>query len=357
MGILIFILGVISTIVLASVAPNEAIGQGGFVGLGLLAFVIASFFPRHFWKRSSYLLYAIVTILLITTLVRGQITKGATRWLPIGSFRLQVSEVAKPALALTLAAYVSSKGLDTQKKLFFFFAIAAIPITLVFVQPDLGSALVLSAITGGILISHIQKPKLLLPWVILGILGAGILWQFVLYPYQKARIFSFIAPASDEASSYNARQALIAAGSGKVLGRGLGRGVQSNLKFLPEFHTDFFFASFAEELGFVGCVVLFVLFAILFWLLFLHAGQLDPFDGAYRIGILYGLALQSVVHVGMNIGVLPVTGIPLPFLSSGGSSFVSLSLAVGIAMALRQKEYDPETILTLGKTAKSKPML
>lgn len=335
LGLLLFIFGAISVLVLASIAPQEATGQALFVALGLGAFVGAQLLPHSFWKQIHWVLYILVVFLLVITLVRGKVSKGASRWLPIGPFQVQISELAKPALILTLAVLASTKGLKSQKSLGTHLGLASVPITLVFLQPDLGSALVLFAATGGILLTHVKKLTMLLPWFGAFIVIAFILWEFVLYDYQRARIFSFIGGGqASSAETYNARQSLIAAGSGKILGRGLGRGVQSNLKFLPEFHTDFFFASYAEELGLVGVFFLLVLYAMLFGLLLVGSDRLFELDALYRTGLLYGLAFQTLVHIGMNINLLPVTGIPLPFLSSGGSSFLSLSLALGIAMNL-----------------------
>ncbi|MBP9700274.1 FtsW/RodA/SpoVE family cell cycle protein [Candidatus Woesebacteria bacterium] len=340
-GILLLIFGVLSTIVLGSVFPKEAIGQALFVILGLITYTVAQFIPRSFWKGIAVPLYVLVTILLVATLLHGRVTKGAVRWIPIGPVHVQVSELAKPALILVIAAVVSKVGLRSQRGLLVAMGLLAIPLLLILLQPDLGSGLVLLASAGGILLTYTRKLTLLIPWIVGGVMVSLLAWQFFLYPYQKARILSFVSSSENQDSSYNAQQALIAAGSGKLLGRGLGKGVQSNLKYLPEFHTDFFFASYAEELGYLGVGILLLLYCALFYLLALHAGNLDAFDGMYRAGLLYALLFQTVVHMGMNIGLSPVTGIPLPFLSSGGSSFISMALAVGIAVSLAAQTKSP----------------
>ncbi len=344
-GILLLIFGVLSTIVLGSVFPKEAIGQALFVILGLLTYTIAQFLPRSFWKEIAIPLYVVVSILLIATLLHGRVTKGAVRWIPIGPVHVQVSELAKPALILVIAAVVSKVELRSQKGVIVVIGLLVIPLLLILLQPDLGSGLVLLASVGGILLTYTRKLSLLIPWILGGVIVSLLAWQFFLYPYQKARILSFVSSSENQDSSYNAQQALIAAGSGKLLGRGLGKGVQSNLKYLPEFHTDFFFASFAEELGYVGVGVLILLYCALFYLLSVHAKELTLLDGIYRAGLLYALLFQTVVHIGMNIGLSPVTGIPLPFLSSGGSSFISMALAVGIAVSLSRKGQDKKIVI------------
>lgn len=344
-GILLLIFGVLSTIVLGSVFPKEAIGQALFVVLGLGTYIVAQFLPRSFWKGIAIPFFVLVLVLLVATLLHGRVTKGAVRWIPIGPVHVQVSELAKPALILATAAIVSTIGLHSQRGLVVAMGLLAPPLLLILLQPDLGSGLVLLASVGGIVITYARKLTLLIPWLLCGVVVSLLAWQFFLYPYQKARILSFISSSENQDSSYNAQQALIAAGSGKMLGRGLGKGVQSNLKYLPEFHTDFFFASYAEELGFIGVGILILLYCALFYLLAVHAPELDTFDGMYRVGLLYALLFQTVVHMGMNIGLSPVTGIPLPFLSSGGSSFISMALAVGIAVSLSRKGREKKLVI------------
>lgn len=352
-GVLLLIFGVLSTIVLGSVFPREAIGQALFVALGLGTYIVAQFLPRSFWNGIAIPLYVIVILLLTATLLHGRVTKGAVRWIPIGPIHVQVSELAKPALILLMAVIVSKIGLTSQKGIVIAMGLLALPLLLILLQPDLGSGLVLLASAGGILLTYTRRLSLLLPWILGGVIVSVLAWQFFLYPYQKARILSFVSTSENQESSYNAQQALIAAGSGKVMGRGLGKGVQSNLKYLPEFHTDFFFASYAEELGFIGVGILILLYVSLFFLLSLHATDLAPMDGMYRVGLLYALLFQTVVHIGMNIGLSPVTGIPLPFLSSGGSSFLSMALAVGIAVSLSRKGKEtPIDILGIKQTQK-----
>ncbi len=332
----ILIFGILSVIILGSIAPQEATNQFVLASLGMGAFLVASQIPRQIWPLAVPPLYLLIILLLGITLWRGHLAKGAVRWLPIGPVRVQVSEPAKPLLALTLALYCKS-SIKSQKRLLGALVLIAIPFFSVFLQPDLGSALVLGAVGGGALLASISNKKLLLPWIVLAIISILISWQFFLYPYQKNRVLSFIGQGS-LADSYNAKQALIAVGSGKLFGRGIGHGVQSNLRFLPEFHTDFFFASYAEEVGFVGVILLLLLYAFFLFLLLHGIDDLEPVSKIYRYAYASGVLFQLSVHIAMNIGLSPVTGIPLPFLSSGGSSFVSLAFGAGLALALSTKK-------------------
>lgn len=190
---------------------------------------------------------------------------------------------------------------------------------------------------GMLMVFYLGLPRLRLglPWFLAMVIGTVTAWQFLLYPYQKDRLLSFVGTG---AASYNARQALIAVGSGKVWGRGIGHGVQSGLRFLPEYHTDFFFASYVEELGFAGAVGLLIVYGVLFALLIRllrHSSRRSTLVGA---GILAQVWFQMVVHMGMNMRLFPITGIPLPFMSSGGSSFVALCLGVGLVVRLSSEK-------------------
>lgn len=332
-GFLLALLGGISSLMLWSVSPKEANGQLLFAAMGLIAYVAIQYVPRRLFRLSVIPMYLVVAIMLLFTLVIGYTAKGASRWFSIGPVRIQVSEIAKPVLALTLCTYVTRYGLKSHRQLLGYFALAGLYTGMVLLQPDLGSCLVLAAIAAGVCLYSISKITLLIPWVVLGVLLSVVAWNFVLYPYQKQRLFSFVGTSDQQGSGYNADQAIITVGSGKFWGRGIGHGVQTNLRFLPEHHTDFFFASYAEETGFVGVLLLLAIYATLFSVLLWNIQLLGAFDQVLRFSLISALAFQTFVHVFMNIGLAPVTGIPLPFLSSGGSSFVSL--AIFLAMAIR----------------------
>lgn len=336
-AVILLLFGLLSSLVLQSIAPNRALSQLFFVAVSLCVYVIASWIPAHAYQAFSPILFLSVCALLLYTLILGYAAKGATRWISIGSVRVQVSELAKPALVVATSLYAVSSGLSSQKKLAKLFGMSALIIAPVFLQPDLGSSLVLASIVAVVTFLCVRRFSSLVPWVGIALLGGIVIWSFLLLPYQKERIFSFQDRAPSTGSGYNAQQAQITLGSGKLLGRGLGHGVQTQLRFLPEYHTDFFFASYGEELGFVGVFALFLLYGSLYIALLYDYQRLDLTDKIIRASGTLCIFFQMCVHIGMNSGLLPVTGITLPFLSSGGSSFLSFSLLLGLMMAFSRK--------------------
>jgi rod shape determining protein RodA len=215
---------------------------------------------------------------------------------------------------------------------------AFIPALLVLLQPDFGSAIIIFAIWLGMIIaSGVSKKHLALVFGI-GLIVSGFLWGFVFEDYQKQRLLTFVHPFADtQGVGYNAYQSTIAVGSGEIFGKGVGYGTQSRLSFLPEHETDFIFAAFVEEWGFVGALLLFFLFAIVFWRILynalLGAGN---FEILFGIGVAIYLMTHFTIHIGMNIGLLPVTGTTIPFLSYGGSHLVTEFAALGILMGMRR---------------------
>lgn len=338
-GFLLAIFGGVSALMLYSISTHEAVGQLMFAGIGLCTYIGIQMVPRRLLKISAPALYLLTVLLLFLTLFLGHSAKGAQRWFSLGPVRIQVSELAKPLFALALTSFVLRFPLNTQRRILAYMVLSLPVVLSVLLQPDLGSSLVLSVIAGSIALFSVRRMSMLIPWVFLAVVGVIFAWQFVLYPYQKDRIFSFLG-RSDSAASYNAKQAIITVGSGKLWGRGIGHGVQTNLRFLPEHHTDFFFASFAEETGLVGVMTLIFLYGLLFFFLINQILFLEPFDRIFRFALFSGLLFQMGVHLAMNIGLSPVTGIPLPFLSSGGSSFVSLALFLGMGMRFRANRQD-----------------
>jgi rod shape determining protein RodA len=213
---------------------------------------------------------------------------------------------------------------------------AGIPILLILVQPDLGTAVILGMVWFGmILVSGISKKHLALI-LAAGVIAAGLLWTFALRDYQRERIVSFINPAADiQGSGYNAYQATVAVGSGELLGKGIGYGTQSKLRFLPEYETDFIFAAFAEEWGFVGVAIVLALYALLLLrLLAIAQRSATNFDAFFTLGITLVLFAHIFIHVGINLGVLPVTGTTIPFMSYGGSHLLMEYAGLGIVASL-----------------------
>lgn len=297
--------------------------------------------PDYRFLRSGntvFFVYVGVLILLMLVLMVGVTVKGAQSRFDIGFFAVQPSEYAKLALIAVLAKYFSKRHeligdfryiLVSGAYAFFFFVLVAI-------QPDFGSAIILFFIWFGmVLVSGIRLRHLITVGV-LGVVAFGLLWNVGFQDYQKERILTFLNPLADiQGAGYNAYQSTIAVGSGQLLGKGVGYGTQSKLQFLPEYETDFIFAAFAEEWGFVGVTLLFFLFGLVIWRLLLHARRgASNFERLFATGVAILFTSHFFVHIGMNIGLLPVTGTTIPFLSYGGSHLLTEFLAVGMVMAM-----------------------
>ncbi len=270
--------------------------------------------------------------------VLGHVAKGAQSWFRIGGFSFQPVDLAKIALIILLAKYFSRRHIEIRniRHIIVSGVYASAVFFLVLLQPDFGSAVIIFLVWFGmVLVSGISYKHILLV-VSIGVISSLVLWGFVFKDYQKARIRTFVNPLTDiRGAGYNAYQSMIAVGSGQMLGKGIGYGTQSRLRFLPEYQTDFIFAAFAEEWGFIGAFILLGLYATLLWRIFHHSirgeSNFEILFG-FGIGILF-LVLASV-NVGMNIGVLPVTGVPLPFMSYGGSHLLTEYIALGLLMGM-----------------------
>lgn len=306
-----------------------------FVGL-LVMFFVATLDYRHI-QRYSTLLYFATVGLLMSVLLFGTTVNGTAGWLSFGIFQVQPVEVAKITLIIFLASFVSKKKseLGEWTRVISSLVLSAVLIFLVLRQPDLGSSLVLAAIWGGMMIASGLKAK---HFMVLGILGSLLAFGswFLLADYQKARIDTFLHPESDpQGSGYNVLQAMVAVGSGGISGKGLGYGSQSQLSFLPEKHTDFIFAVISEELGLIGGGFVLILYGTLLYRI-RRIGMLssDNFGYLLSLGVMTMIFVQVLVNIGMNVGLLPVTGLPAPFLSYGGSSLLSLSAAIGLLLSV-----------------------
>ncbi len=313
-----------------------------WIALALATFFIFSFIDFRFLRSSSVLVALFLTVIGALTLLFfvANMVHGTKSWFSIGAFSLQPSDPAKLILILILAKYFSRRHIEIAdvKHIIVSGLYALVIFLLVFFQPDFGSAIIIFLVwLGMVLISGISKKHLLL--VFLSALSVFlVMWSFILADYQKQRVLTFIHPLADvRGAGYNAYQSTIAVGSGELLGKGVGYGTQSRLKFLPEYETDFIFAAFAEEWGFIGVVILFALFGVVVWRILANA-----FYGATNFEILFGLGLAILfishfaVHVGMNIGLLPVTGVTVPFLSYGGSHLLTEFAGLGILMGMRR---------------------
>lgn len=332
------LLGFIGLFVLLTTSASLFWQQLFFLVLGgVLVYFISKLDLVILWWFAPYG-YVLSLILLALSYLAPPI-RGASRWIVIGGAQLQPSEMVKPFILLAFARAIVSFTPRSLRSLPIHVALFAVPFLLVFRQPDLGTSLVYAGAWMSMMIAG-GFPIILL--VLAGVLltaGLPFFWK-ALAPYQRGRILTFLNPADDpHGAGYNALQAMIAVGSGQFFGRGLGRGTQSHLRFLPEYHTDFIFATLVEELGFVGGATLLILYATLLWQLLrphMRGSIGNPFVFFYTVGLFGVLLTQVVINTGMNMGIIPVTGITLPFVSYGGSSILSLCAAFGILMALRR---------------------
>ncbi len=309
--------------------------------LGTIFLFVAGFSAPTFFKSYSKWFYVLTLVLLVAVLLFGRTIRGTTGWFSFGGFSLQPVEYAKITLILMLSYVIAHFGRRFEKPLFFFGtgAIALIPIVLTLIQPDLGSAILLGIVWFG-LMWLVGARKIFL--LILAVILAGVAtlsWFYFMAPYQKERIITFVDPSRDPlGSGYNIIQSTIAVGSGGIFGRGLGFGSQSQLRFLPETQTDFVFSVIGEELGLAGVIVVLILYAIIFLRLNRLARQSnDDFAAFAAIGVAVLFFAQFFINIGANIGILPVTGVTLPFLSYGGSSLTANMLLVGIVISLSKR--------------------
>lgn len=311
-----------------------------WIGLASLLLMIA-IIPDYRFLRSgniAFFLYVAVILMLGLVLVIGEITLGAQSRFDLGFFSLQPSDPAKLVLIIVLAKYFAKRHelIGDFKHIIISGVYAMLVFGLVFIQPDFGSAIILFFVWLGMVLVSGIKIRHLLTVFTLGAIAFGLMWQFVFFDYQKDRILTFIDPLSDiQGAGYNAYQSTVAIGSGQLFGRGIGYGTQSKLLFLPEYETDFIFAAFAEEWGLIGVVLLFGLFAVVVWRLLHHANEAATnFERLFAAGVCILFVSHFFVHIGMNIGLLPVTGTTIPFLSYGGSHLVTEFIALGMVMGM-----------------------
>lgn len=315
-----------------------------WLAVALVVCVGLSFLDFRILRKTHMILtlFLCSTGLLLLLFLLGSVVSGAQSWFQLGLFSIQPAEPMKLVLILLLAKYFSRRHVEIAhwKHIFITGFYALIPFFLVLIQPDFGSAIILFAIWFGMtIVSGISKKHLLIVFGA-GVLSLFLLWSFVFAPYQKARILSFLHPLTDvRGAGYNAHQSTIAVGSGELLGKGIGYGTQSRLKFLPQYQTDFIFASFAEEWGFVGVTLLLLCYGIVITRI-IRAALLGSsnFETLYALGLSIFFMTQLSIHIGMNVGLLPVTGQTLPFMSYGGSHLVTEFAGLGILMGMRRHE-------------------
>ncbi len=305
-----------------------------FAVFGLLLFYFFSQLDYRLLKPFVYPAYFFILTLLVIVFILGFETRGSARWISLGLFNLQPSELIKPVVIFFLA-YFWQNHIPSWRNiaLSFFWLLPAL--ILIFKQPDLGTSLTMVAIWLGILFAARISFKKILALLLVFALIVPIGWS-ILHGYQKERVIGFLSPNNDPLGvGYNLIQSTIAVGSGGLFGRGLGQGTQSRLQFLPEYRTDFIFASIAEEMGFLGAmlITLFYLFLIIYFLK-LSSSSADSLGFLFTIGVISMLLFQVVINIGMNIGLFPITGITLPLVSYGGSSVVATLVSFGILSSI-----------------------
>lgn len=305
------------------------------IGLALMA--AFSIYDYRALNMHSTKLYFVMLAILVLVISFGTTVRGTTGWIGFGAFRIQPVEIAKIVMIIFLASFLSRKRtqLSIVVRIVASVVLVAVPVLLILKQPDFGSAMIIVGTWAIMLSVSGINAKNLLVLALIGLTLAGSSW-FFLRPYQKERIINFIDPYNDpRGSGYNVIQSMVAVGSGGIFGKGLGHGSQSQLNFLPEKHTDFIFAVIAEELGLFGAALVFALFAVLIYRMKEIARLAnDNFGYLIAIGIMAMVFLQMLVNIGMNIGVAPVAGVPLPLLSYGGSSLVMTLMAIGIVQSI-----------------------
>lgn len=339
----------ISIVTLRSIAPDLMQRQSLYFLIGFALFALVNAVSYLKLLKFSGLFYFLLIVSLVLLLLIGSTTRSTVRWIDLfGGFKIQPSQFAPIIVSLFLSSQWLQIIVKGWRSFLRYFLIVLTPVGLVFLQPDFGTSLVLLISFLSLMIFlNISKKQLFVFSLIGSLLMIGV-WGIMLKPYQRARITNFfVGSETEKAASYNARQALIAVGSGGLYGRGLGAGVQSHLKFLPERQTDFVFASIAEEWGFVGSLLIILVYSSFFFVLLYYLFQVN--DSSKKVVILVlltNLFLQVVINIGMNMGLLPITGLTLPLLSYGGSSVISFLLHFGIAFKIINQRH-PEAKLRI----------
>jgi len=337
------ILAFLGILIIASLSSSETnrwqLLKKQIISLGISCAIYFLFrlIDYRLFRNSSYFLlafYFLSVLMMTVVLFFGTKVNGISGWLNLGFLNFQPVELAKLAVILILAKYFSNRNIEIWqfKHVLVSGLYAAIPMGLAILQPDLGGAAVIFGIWFCmLLLAGLRFKQFVLLIVIFSLIG-GLAWQYFLKPYQKTRLLSFFTTSKDwQGSQYNARQAMIALGSGGFLGKGLGWGTQTQLRFLPAAQTDFIFSALGEELGFVGVGLVLLSFGIIFYNLTQISLNLgENFTRLAVTGITVNLCLNFIVNLGMNLGVMPIVGLPLPFVSFGGSHLLLEFIALGI---------------------------
>lgn len=329
--------------------------QSIFLAIGLSLVVFIVFFDYRWLLRLAPIGFALTIALLVLVLIAGVEVNGAVSWFEFGGFRAQPSEFAKIGLIVAVASILARapSGPLPLRTLAIIIGLACMPIALVVRQPDLGTAMVMLVITAAMLMVGRAEAHHLIFLVLVAALAVGLLLNSsLLEDYQRARFDSFLDPESNSIAAYNQEQAQIAIGNGGITGTGFGQGTQTKSGLVPEQQNDFIFTVIAEEFGFAGGVVVLGCFALLLWRLYRMARLAGDAFGSYLItGVFAMFAFQMFQSIGMTMGIMPVTGIPLPFVSSGGSSILASYIGVGIALSVHMRRFTAGIDAEVGQLA------
>ncbi|HJX39333.1 MAG TPA: rod shape-determining protein RodA [Anaerolineae bacterium] len=301
------------------------------VGIGLM--LLLAFTDYTIFAHFNHLIYALTISSLILVYAIGRITFGAQRWIDLGIIDFQPSELAKVLLIIVVAKFLADRQQELKKLPYFLLSLVyvAIPMVFIYIQPDLGTAVVLGVSWLAMVLIAGARIRHLVLMTLIGLLASPVAW-LSLHGYMRERIFVFFDPGRDPlGTGYNINQARIAVGSGGLLGQGFARGSQSQLHFLRVRHTDYLFSVLGEELGFVGIVILLLLFLVVIWRILRVADMSrDSFGQLIACGIATVVAFQVIANIGMNVGLLPASGVPLPFISYGGSALIAFLIGEGV---------------------------
>ncbi len=312
-----------------------------FLGFGLLLMFLISFSDYRIFKNHSSVLIALylVSLFALGLVLFSPEIRGSSSWFKIGSLSIEPIEFAKIVIILLLAKFFSLRHIELYRIRHMVASgiYISLPAAMVLLQPDFGSVLVLGGIWLGIVFLAGIGLRHFIILMLLGLIFFGISWFGILEEYQKERVLNFLNPEQDPyGGGYHISQSLIAVGSGGILGRAPGASTQAGLKFLPDKHTDFIFATFAEQRGVVGVLFLLILFGVLFWrIIKIALLSSNNFSRLFASGIAVMIFIQLIINIGMNIGILPITGLTLPFVSYGGSSLVSTFIGMGILQSIK----------------------
>lgn len=345
--ILLFAVGLFN-LYSATAVEDKSLGlyksQLMWFGIGTIMTIVLFLFHYSFFSRIAYFIYFSNLFLLVLVLIVGRASLGAKRWLGFGGMTMQPSEFMKISMIICLAKYFETDnvvGGYRLKDMLLPALLVAIPSALIMLQPDLGTAMIIMLVFGSIMMFMKINTKTLMVLTLCALTAIPLAYRFALKPYQRQRIISFIDPMSDpKGAGYNSIQSMIAVGSGKLVGKGWKKGTQSHLNFLPEHHTDFIFSVYSEEWGFVGCAALLVGYMIFLLMCLSIAYQSnDKFAMVLAFGITSLFFWHVFVNMGMVMGILPIVGVPLPFMSYGGSSLLTSMIGVALLLNIANKKF------------------